>query len=131
MKIRLAGPDDAAALSHVHAETWEDTCVGRVPDALAHERLATARERDWVEHIDLRVRREAARRPLPARPGLTSGRPARRAPLTCDRGAVEPGALEGGPVSREQLVGEGARNPLLVPVGRPRPLDDEEPVDLR
>lgn len=50
------GPADAAALSRVHAETWEDTYVGQVPDAVASTRVARARDRDWTGHADLRVR---------------------------------------------------------------------------
>lgn len=52
----MATPGDAAALSWIHAETWEDTYLGQVPDALALERIARARARDWAEHGALRTR---------------------------------------------------------------------------
>jgi GNAT superfamily N-acetyltransferase len=53
--VRLALPSDAGALARIHAETWEDTYVGDVPDQLARERMAIARKRDWANHSDLRV----------------------------------------------------------------------------
>jgi len=56
MEVRVANAGDAAALSRVHAETWEDTYVGQVSDALAHERIAKARARDWAEYGELRTR---------------------------------------------------------------------------
>ena len=55
MEARPATPGDAAALSRIHAETWADTYVGLVPDALARERIAKARGRDWAEHGELRT----------------------------------------------------------------------------
>jgi ribosomal protein S18 acetylase RimI-like enzyme len=55
MKLRDAAPRDAAALSRVHAVTWEATFIGQVPDALAEERIRKAHERDWVIHTQLRV----------------------------------------------------------------------------
>lgn len=56
MEVRVATPGDAAALSRLHAETWEDTYVGQVSDALAHERIAKARARDWAEYREMRTR---------------------------------------------------------------------------
>ena len=56
MEVRTATPGDAAALSRIHAETWEETYAGQVHDALARERIAKARARDWAEHGDLRTR---------------------------------------------------------------------------
>jgi len=32
MKVRLARPEDAEALAHVHVETWRDTYAGILPD---------------------------------------------------------------------------------------------------
>jgi GNAT superfamily N-acetyltransferase len=55
MEARPATPGDAAALSRIHAETWADTYAGQVPDALARERIARARARDWAEHGELRT----------------------------------------------------------------------------
>jgi GNAT superfamily N-acetyltransferase len=55
MEIRVATPADAAALSRVHAETWEDTYVGQVPGALADERIAKAGARDWTEYGEMRT----------------------------------------------------------------------------
>lgn len=55
VEVRDVVPADAAALSRIHAETWENTYVGQVPDALARERIARARDRDWTTHADLRV----------------------------------------------------------------------------
>lgn len=52
----MVTPEDAAALSRIHAETWEDTFVGQVPDELARERITRARRRDWTEHVELRTR---------------------------------------------------------------------------
>lgn len=54
MEIRAATPADSAALACVHAETWVDTYVGKVADALAEERVARARARNWTEHGRLR-----------------------------------------------------------------------------
>jgi hypothetical protein len=48
MELREAAPEDAAALSRLHAVAWEATFVGQVPDALAEERIRKAQERDWV-----------------------------------------------------------------------------------
>jgi GNAT superfamily N-acetyltransferase len=56
MGVRAATPADAAALSRVHAETWEDTYIAQVSDALARERIASARARDWAEHGEMRTR---------------------------------------------------------------------------
>ena len=56
MEVRAATPEDAAALSRIHADTWEDTYVGQVSEALAHERIAKARSRDWAEHSAVRAR---------------------------------------------------------------------------
>jgi len=53
--VRDAVPADAAVLSRIHVETWQDTYVGQVSDALAHDGIATARNRDWAGHADLRV----------------------------------------------------------------------------
>lgn len=55
VEVRDAVPTDAAALSRVHSLTWEATYVGQVPDALAHDRIAQARDRDWAKHYELRV----------------------------------------------------------------------------
>ena len=55
MEVRGATLGDAAALSRIHAETWENTYVGQVPDALANERIANARARDWAEYGELRT----------------------------------------------------------------------------
>jgi GNAT superfamily N-acetyltransferase len=55
MQVRMATTGDAAALSRIHAETWEHTYVGRVPDALARERIAKARARNWAEHGEMRT----------------------------------------------------------------------------
>lgn len=52
----MATLNDAATLSRIHAETWEDTYAGQVPDALAREGMARARARDWTEHLGLRAR---------------------------------------------------------------------------
>jgi len=60
MEVRLATPGDAVALSRVHAETWDDTYVGQVPDALARERIARARARDWAEYGEVRTKSGAA-----------------------------------------------------------------------
>lgn len=51
----MARLEDAATLSRIHAETWEDTFVGQVPDALAREGMARTRARDWVEYLALRA----------------------------------------------------------------------------
>jgi GNAT superfamily N-acetyltransferase len=56
MEVRMATPGEAAALSRVHAETWADTYLGLVPDALARERIARAGARDWAEHGAMRTR---------------------------------------------------------------------------
>jgi len=56
MEVRVATPGDAAVLSRVHAETWENTYVGQVPNALAHERIAKARARDWARYGEMRIR---------------------------------------------------------------------------
>ena len=56
LAVRTALPGDAEALSRIHGETWEDTYIGQVPDELARDRMATARDRDWVEHAELRAR---------------------------------------------------------------------------
>jgi GNAT superfamily N-acetyltransferase len=56
MEVRVATPGDAAALSRVHAETWADAYVGLVSDAVARERIAKARARDWAEHGAMRTR---------------------------------------------------------------------------
>jgi GNAT superfamily N-acetyltransferase len=53
--VRDATAEDAEALSRIHAETWRDTYVGQVSDALAHDGIARAKNRDWVGHADLRV----------------------------------------------------------------------------
>jgi GNAT superfamily N-acetyltransferase len=55
MELRRAAPEDAAALSRVHAVTWAATFVGQVPDALADERIRRAQERNWVTHAQRRV----------------------------------------------------------------------------
>jgi GNAT superfamily N-acetyltransferase len=55
VEVRDAVPTDALALSWVHSVTWEATYVGQVPDALAHDRIARARDRDWTKHYELRV----------------------------------------------------------------------------
>ena len=55
MELREAAPEDAAALSRVHAVTWEATFVGHVPDALAEARIRKAQERDWVTHTRRRI----------------------------------------------------------------------------
>lgn len=55
MELRPVRPGDAASLSWVHAETWEATYVGQVPDVLAEERILRARDRDWVFHAAQRV----------------------------------------------------------------------------
>ena len=55
MVVRPASPSDVGALARIHAETWEDTYVSQVPDRLARDRTAIARERDWAKHSDLRV----------------------------------------------------------------------------
>ena len=55
VEVRDAAPTDATALSQIHAETWEDTYVGQVPDGLAEDRIARARDRNWTRHADLRV----------------------------------------------------------------------------
>ncbi len=54
VEIRAATPSDSTSLAHVHADTWVDTYVGKVDDALADERVARARARDWTEHGRLR-----------------------------------------------------------------------------
>lgn len=54
--VRDAEAEDAAALAWVHGETWVDTYVGKVDDSLADERVARARGRDWVGHIERRGR---------------------------------------------------------------------------
>jgi GNAT superfamily N-acetyltransferase len=56
MEVRTATLADAATLSRVHVETWEDTFAGQIPEALAREHIAMARARDWVEHGVLRAR---------------------------------------------------------------------------
>jgi GNAT superfamily N-acetyltransferase len=53
--VRDAAPEDAQALSRIHADTWRDTYVGQVSDALAHGGIERARNRDWARHADLRV----------------------------------------------------------------------------
>ena len=53
--VRDAAPEDAEALTRIHAETWQDTYVGHVSDTLAHDGIARARNRDWAGHADLRV----------------------------------------------------------------------------
>src|SRR5258706_11901082 len=55
VEVRDAAPEDAAAVAHVHAETWVDTYLGKVADALAGERVARARDRDWTQHTELRA----------------------------------------------------------------------------
>jgi len=55
LAVRDAIPGDAEVLSRIHVETWEDTYIGQVPDELAHERVAAARDRDWVEHAARRA----------------------------------------------------------------------------
>ncbi len=56
LKVRQTAPGDNDALLRIHAETWVATYVGQVPDELARARLATARERDWGKHAELRAR---------------------------------------------------------------------------
>lgn len=56
VEVRDATPEDAFALAWVHAETWVDTYVGRVPEEIATERVGRARNRDWREHAELRRR---------------------------------------------------------------------------
>jgi GNAT superfamily N-acetyltransferase len=53
--VRDSAPADAAALSSVHAETWEHTYVSQVSDAVARDGIARARSRNWAEHAELRV----------------------------------------------------------------------------
>jgi len=55
-EVRAARPEDAAALSAVHADTWEHTYVGQVSDALARERIAKAKARDWAAYAEMRTR---------------------------------------------------------------------------
>lgn len=57
LEVRGATPGDAEGLSRVHAETWEHTYVGQVPDEMARDRVARARDRNWVEHAERRARR--------------------------------------------------------------------------
>ena len=54
--VRDAASADAPALSRIHGETWEHTYLGQVPDAVADDGIARARDRDWSEHSDLRLR---------------------------------------------------------------------------
>lgn len=56
MEVHVATPGDAAALARVHADTWAHTYAGPVPAALAQERIARARARDWAEHADMRTK---------------------------------------------------------------------------
>jgi GNAT superfamily N-acetyltransferase len=53
--VRDAAPADAAALSRIHAETWQDTYAGPVTDAVALDGIATAKDRDWTGHAALRI----------------------------------------------------------------------------
>ena len=55
VEVRDAADEDAAALAAVHAETWVDTYVGKVADEVAAERIARARDRDWIQHTELRT----------------------------------------------------------------------------
>ena len=55
VEVRAAAPEDSALLAFVHAQTWVDTYVGKVTDALADQRVARARDRDWTKHAQLRT----------------------------------------------------------------------------
>ena len=55
MEVRSMAPAEADSLPVVHAETWEKTYLGQVPDALALDRIAQARNRDWTSHSELRA----------------------------------------------------------------------------
>jgi len=55
LEVRRATPADAEALSRVHADTWVDTYVGQVPDELVRDRVPRIRDRNWVEHVELRT----------------------------------------------------------------------------
>ena len=56
MEVRDATPADVAELARIHAETWEATYVGSVPDDVARRGVARARDRDWIAHAELRRR---------------------------------------------------------------------------
>ncbi len=88
----MAEPRDAFALSRIHAETWKDTHVGQVPDALVHERLARARGRDWSQQSDLRASDGGD---VPERPSIPRHalRSARRKPAGARRRARLPAAV--------------------------------------
>ena len=91
-------------------------CVPREPEGfvLDVDGIATA-----VSSAAAQLLRRGVARHRPATARAERSRCARRAsPSTCnwERGG--------------QLVGEGARQPLLVALERPAPIDDEQPVEL-
>jgi GNAT superfamily N-acetyltransferase len=51
MRIRVAQPDDAAALARVHVDTWRTTYSGIVPDAHLASLSYEQREQRWRDSL--------------------------------------------------------------------------------
>ncbi len=51
LTIRLATPEDAAKIAHVHIESWRTTYAGIVPDACLAALNETERELQWQEWL--------------------------------------------------------------------------------
>ncbi len=51
MKVRAASSDDAAAIGHVHVETWRDTYAGLLPDAYLVEMSITRQAAYWARGL--------------------------------------------------------------------------------
>jgi L-amino acid N-acyltransferase YncA len=78
--IRAAKPEDAAAISRVHAETWRTTYKGILPDDYIGKFTADARERSWGSILGAPARRDfvcVAEDEEGAIVGFVSGGPAR------------------------------------------------------
>lgn len=51
MRVRAASSDDAAAIGHVHVETWRDTYAGLLPDAYLVEMSITRQAAFWAQGL--------------------------------------------------------------------------------